>query len=71
MVDIEAHGCDDAARSPREELWKQRQLVRLGPGIDVAIPGLDDLIATKRFAARPKDAEDIRMLEVLRSERSA
>ncbi|MBM4377394.1 MAG: hypothetical protein FJ095_20130 [Deltaproteobacteria bacterium] len=45
--------------------------MRLGPGIDVAIPGLDDLIATKRFAARPKDAEDIRMLEVLRSERSA
>jgi len=29
---------------------------------------LDDLIATKRLGARPKDLEDIRLLEVLRSE---
>jgi len=29
---------------------------------------IDDLITTKRFAARPKDLEDIRLLEVLRAE---
>ena len=34
----------------------------------VTIPSLNDLILTKRFGARPKDAEDIRMLEVLRSQ---
>jgi hypothetical protein len=28
----------------------------------------DDLIPTKRFADRPKDLEDIRMLRILRSE---
>jgi hypothetical protein len=36
--------------------------------VEVALPSIDDLILTKRFAARPKDLEDIRLLEVLRSE---
>jgi len=36
--------------------------------VEVAIPCIDDLIATKRFAARPKDLEDIRLLETLKSE---
>lgn len=27
---------------------------------------IDDLILTKRFGARPKDAEDVRLLEALR-----
>jgi hypothetical protein len=33
------------------------------------IPAIDDLILTKRFAARPKDAEDIRLLERLKEAR--
>jgi hypothetical protein len=40
----------------------------LSPGVHTTIPSLDDLILTKRFVARPKDAEDIRMLEALRDQ---
>jgi hypothetical protein len=34
-----------------------------------AHPPIDDLILTKRIAARPKDAEDIRLLERLKEVR--
>jgi hypothetical protein len=34
----------------------------------MAVPALDDLILTKRFGGRPKDLEDIRLLEALRRE---
>jgi hypothetical protein len=34
----------------------------------VNLPSIPDLILTKRFAARPKDLEDIRLLEILRQE---
>ena len=36
----------------------------------VAVPSLDDLILTKRLGGRPKDLEDIRLLEALRSKES-
>jgi hypothetical protein len=49
-----------------EDLWKRRRNLHLAPGVEVVLPSLDDLILTKRFA-RPKDLEDIRLLEVLRS----
>lgn len=51
-----------------EKLWERRRDVELTPGVAVALPTIDDLITTKRFAARPKDLEDIRLLEVLRAE---
>jgi hypothetical protein len=51
-----------------EDLWNRRRNLQLAPGVEVALPSIDDLILTKRFAARPKDLEDIRLLEVLRSE---
>jgi hypothetical protein len=51
-----------------EELWARRRLLEVAEGTRVAVPALDDLILTKRFAARPKDAEDIRLLEILRDE---
>ena len=51
-----------------EDLWTRRRALDLAPGVTVDLPALDDLILTKRFAARPKDLEDIRLLEVLRSE---
>ena len=35
----------------------------------VQIPSVEDLVLTKRFAARPKDLEDIRLLPILQSER--
>ena len=51
-----------------EEVWERRQTARLGDRVSVALPAIGDLILTKRFAARPKDLEDIRLLEILRSE---
>jgi hypothetical protein len=49
-----------------DDVWARRQVVRLPGGGTISLPCLEDLIATKRFAARPKDAEDIRLLEGLR-----
>ncbi|MEK6607324.1 MAG: hypothetical protein AABZ30_06640 [Myxococcota bacterium] len=57
----------DGGRVAFDELWPRRQSVAFSPGVSVAIPTVDDLIATKRFAARPHDAEDVRLLEALRS----
>jgi hypothetical protein len=52
-----------------DEIWERRDYAELGPDA-VALPCIADLIATKRFAARPKDAEDIRLLSVLVEERA-
>jgi hypothetical protein len=49
------------------DVWERRQTIEIAAGARVAIPSLDDLILTKRFGGRPKDAEDIRMLEALRT----
>ena len=56
----------DGARVQFDEVWGRHQMVALAAGIAVALPALDDLIATKRFAARPKDLEDIRLLNALK-----
>lgn len=45
------------ARSSRWTMWS-------------CVPTLDDLILTKQVAARPKDLEDIRLLRILKEERS-
>jgi hypothetical protein len=47
-----------------EEVWKRRKELMV---VDarIAVPSILDLIATKRFGARAKDAEDIRLLEQL------
>ena len=58
----------DGVRVVFEELWERRRVLPLSPDVEVAVPTLDDLILTKRFASRPKDLEDIRLLEALRSE---
>jgi hypothetical protein len=50
-----------------DDVWTRRQVIDVAPGVGVAIPSLDDLILTKRFGARPRDAEDIRLLEILRA----
>jgi hypothetical protein len=50
------------------DVWSRRRKIELALGVRVVLPSLDDLILTKRFGARPKDLEDIRLLEVLRSE---
>jgi hypothetical protein len=49
-----------------DDVWDRRRNVRLTSDASVRIPALDDLIRTKRVSSRPKDLEDIRLLEVLR-----
>jgi hypothetical protein len=49
-----------------DDVWVRRRVVSIATGLSVPIPELEDLILTKQFAARPKDAEDIRLLETLR-----
>ena len=58
----------DRVRVAFDDVWARRRMIEVTRGVEVAIPSLDDLILTKRFVARPKDAEDIRMLETLRSQ---
>jgi hypothetical protein len=58
----------DGVRVAFKDLWERRRLLSVGPDVEVSVPALDDLILTKRFASRPKDLEDIRLLEALRSE---
>jgi hypothetical protein len=53
-----------------DAVWSRRQTAVISPGQIVTLPSIDDLILTKRFAARPKDLEDIRLLEILRGDGS-
>ena len=54
---------------PFEEVWARRRPIALGDHVEVQLPAIDDLILTKRFASRPKDLEDIRLLNILKTER--
>jgi hypothetical protein len=56
----------DAVMVAFEDVWARRQSIDIGTGVSVAIPSLEDLILTKKFGARPRDADDIRWLEKLR-----
>ena len=58
----------DGVRVVFEDLWARRRSLPLPAEGSVAVPQLDDLILTKRFGGRPKDLEDIRLLEALRRE---
>jgi hypothetical protein len=49
-----------------EDVWNRRIHLRIGD-VDVPIPTIDDFILTKRFGARPRDADDIRWLERYRT----
>jgi hypothetical protein len=51
-----------------QALWNSRQTIDLDDGIAVSVPTIEGLILTKQIASRPKDLEDIRLLETLRSE---
>lgn len=58
----------DGVRVAFDDVWPRRRALEVTAGVQVAVPELDDLILTKRFGGRPKDLEDIRLLEVLRKE---
>ena len=48
-----------------DDVWERRRWVPLTTDVAVCLPSHADLILTKRFAARPKDLEDIRLLSVI------
>lgn len=52
-----------------DAVWPRRQTIVLDD-VSVCVPSLEDLILTKQVAARAKDLEDIRLLRILREERS-
>src|SRR4051794_2746858 len=49
-----------------DDTWSRRQIIEFGKGVHVQLPSLADLILTKQFGQRPRDLEDIRLLEALR-----
>jgi hypothetical protein len=50
-----------------EDVWRRRQAHELASNnTRVLLPSLDDLILTKRFGARPRDVEDVRLLQILK-----
>ena len=58
----------DGVRVAFDDVWERHRALDVAKGVTVAVPALDDLILTKRFGGRPKDLEDIRLLEALRKE---
>lgn len=59
----------DGVMVPFEEVWSRRMYLEIATDVRVAVPSIEDLILTKRFGARPRDADDIRWLEILRTNR--
>ncbi len=51
-----------------EECWERRVAADIG-GVDAFFASLDDLILMKKAANRPKDQEDLRQLEILKTRR--
>lgn len=51
-----------------DDVWQSRQQISLADDVYVNMPSIDDLIRTKRFALRSKDLEDIRLLEILKTQ---
>lgn len=49
-----------------DAVWDRRRPIQLAADLRVYVPCLDDLIATKKIATRPKDLEDVRLLTILR-----
>ncbi len=48
-----------------EDAWARRVAVPFAEGVQIWLPSIPDLILTKRWSLRPKDALDIRALEAL------
>jgi hypothetical protein len=48
------------------DVWSRRNYVEIGGQVRAAIPSIEDLILTKRFGGRARDADDIRWLEQLK-----
>ena len=53
-----------------DDVWSRRVMLSIAPGVEIAIPSIDDLILTKKFGARPRDADDIRWSQQLEASQS-
>jgi hypothetical protein len=49
-----------------DDAWERRQRLPYSPSVSLALPSIEDLILTKRWAMRERDLPDIRFLEKLR-----
>jgi hypothetical protein len=56
----------DGRRVPYQELARRSSLIAAG-GVSVRLAALEDIIASKRWANRPKDREGLEELERLRA----
>jgi hypothetical protein len=53
-----------------DDVWSRRNtLAGDDGGGSICVPSLEDLIESKRIGSRPKDAEDVRLLQQLRKQR--
>jgi hypothetical protein len=59
----------DGVRLSFADAWGRRNVLRYGESATIAVPCLDDLILTKRWARREKDVADVRLLEALKARR--
>lgn len=66
IVELDVHPF--VAGADFDGVWSRRCDGKFGE-VPVAYASLDDLIAMKRAAGRPKDLEDLKVLEILRSKR--
>ncbi len=57
----------DGVRLAFDDAWVRRKEMSYDESTSIAVPTLDDLITTKRWAMRDKDVADIRMLEILKA----
>lgn len=62
-----SHTTKDGVPLSFDDAWSRRAR-HVSASFEVALPSIDDLILTKRWAMRPKDEQDIAFLEALRKE---
>ncbi len=49
-----------------DDAWERRRAVRYSDRVSIFLPSLEDLILTKRWSLRPKDVDDIELLQKLK-----
>jgi hypothetical protein len=49
-----------------DDVWARRRSIAYTERLAIAVPCIDDLILTKRWSLRPKDVDDIELLEKLK-----
>ena len=57
----------DGVRVHFDDVWARRRTLQYDEHTAIAVPCIDDLILTKRWAMRDRDVADIRLLEALKA----